>query len=364
MNTDRQIFWDNFTARGAYLRSAARIDLYHCSASLFRFARTETYKLIPRGICNTLVHAVKVTLLHRLNTQFLKGNELIFVYKFTRQLVCKVGTPISNAMMNMLNGTATFFSLCPCKRLFILAKESRVVNLLSVRKCSKVGKPNVNASNLLGNWQWGRFYDARKASVPMTERVAPNGKCFRRSFQREVKFDFDNTDFGKAQVPTVNELPRAIILWISERVISVSGLKTRVARLFARLDAAEECAKGKINTGLGILQGLRVCFFQPGVFLFPYWEQFVGVISADGFFTFLPGIASSFKCFVINPTASLQHLLHSRLLRFCWVQPIPESLSHVGIISRTVRNVKFAYSAGMSYCKLVYWMWLQQMCPK
>ena len=331
MSTNRQVFGNYLVTRGAHLRSPARINLHNCSASIFRFAKTELYKLIPSGICNALIHASEVPLSHGLNVQLLKSNKLVFVYQASRQLVCKVSSAVSDAMINMLAcppalflfRTALYrfvsFAIGFGKFLFIFTEESRIVNLLAVGECSKVRKSNVNAHNLIGSRKRIRLYNARETGVPMAECISPDGEGFGSSSQRAMQLDFNDADFREAQVFIVNESPVAINLRIGEGIVSIGGFESWITWLLARFNTAEECAEGKINAGLSILEHLRMGLLKPRILLFPDWKEFVGVVSAERFFTFLPRIASCFKGFVINPTAGIKHLLQRRLLCFCWV---------------------------------------------
>ncbi len=81
MNTDRQTFKDNFatvSARTALSR-IARVDLHKRSTSIFRFVGRELCKHSPCGVANALVQAVPVAVLHVLNVQIFKRDDLILI---------------------------------------------------------------------------------------------------------------------------------------------------------------------------------------------------------------------------------------------------------------------------------------------
>ena len=66
----------------------------------------------------------------------------------------------------------------------------------------------------------------------------------------------------------------------------------------------------------------------------------MAIISAERFFALLPRIASCFKGFIVDPTASVKHLLKRRLLCFCRTQSVPECLTHAVIIPQILHNGK------------------------
>ena len=82
-----------------------------------------------------------------------------------------------------------------------------------------------------------------------------------------MQLEFDITNLGQPNHVTVYG---ETTLRITEAVVSVLSLETRVTRVFfARLDSSEECTEGKIDPENNILQYLRMNGLQFRLQLFP-----------------------------------------------------------------------------------------------
>jgi hypothetical protein len=162
MYANRQIFLNNQTTTRASLRSAARINQYYCTPSVYRFVRAILNQLTPSRIADTFSKAVvslapPATLAphcarctpalaggargaggagvhHVLDGEVLEEDRAVAVHQFTAQFVGKVFSPVSNTLMDVRDDFATLGSLIlvpsslrPAKFNFITAKEARIV---------------------------------------------------------------------------------------------------------------------------------------------------------------------------------------------------------------------------------------------
>lgn len=184
VNTLGQVFLDNFTAARTHLRGVVWINKYHTPTSTFCFVRSVPYQLVPRSITDAFVHATEIVLLHALNIQVLKDDNLEFVYQAPAELMRKVLAPacypfvdvLDNTLVLSVLGTSLFtsreFSLRFCKFLFVFAEESRILDLLTSAQGRKVDQPKINANNHC-RWQQRPWINlTRKICPPVAKRIA------------------------------------------------------------------------------------------------------------------------------------------------------------------------------------------------
>jgi len=104
MYTDTQILRYHLPTAATALAGVARVNPYHLTASLFRFARQNGYELIPRRIRNTFrqamvrEHSAYVQVLNRDGPE--TGNQL------SRLLVRKVRAAIGDPLMDTTDDLA------------------------------------------------------------------------------------------------------------------------------------------------------------------------------------------------------------------------------------------------------------------
>ena len=193
MYANRQIFLNNQTTTRASLRSAARINQYYCTPSVYRFVRAILNQLTPSRIADTFGKAVvslapPATLAphcarcsaggagvhHVLDGEVLEEDRAVAVHQFTAQFVGKVFSPVSNALMDVRDDFAALGSLSlvpsslrPAKFNFITAKEARIVVGDTVGKGCKGGETDINSNSQIIEGQWRRFYFTGKTGIPI-----------------------------------------------------------------------------------------------------------------------------------------------------------------------------------------------------
>ena len=280
VNTDGQVLWDNFTASRTILRSSPRINSRRQPTSVLSFIGREVYELTPCSIGNTLVYAAPIAVLHILDIQVLKGDDLILINQSPAQLVSKIVAATGNAMMNMLDNSLAFAifrraflaftqtALGFRKRLFILAEKARIGNVLSARQRSKMTQAHINTDHLVAGRQQLRFNNTREAGVPVTQDITPDSQRFDLAFDGSVDFDPDLADFGKVKPTIVRKIETT--LRICKRFVPIT-FEARIARFFSCFHAAKEVLKSQIDTGAGFLQTLRVCITEKRMLCLPAW---------------------------------------------------------------------------------------------
>ena len=324
MNTNRQILFDQSTTTGTHFCRVPWINLYARSTSFFRFVNCELHKLSPGNIRDISVHAAPVPVHHVNNIQFLKCYYTKTVHQFTTELVRKVSTFVSNAVIYMGQYPSslislrcsflgfTQFTLRSCESLFLFTEEARVGNLLAVRVCSEIGDPYIYTDCCINLWKWLQFDLARKASVPITNSIPYNSQPLDFAFYRTMEIDFHTPDLGQMKSIVIQKIKAA--LGICKTIISKLPPESWVARLLSTLDATKESFKRKINTSTCFLQTLRISIIQKLMLSFPAGNHFDGVISGDGGLVFLPRVLSISKRFVVNPATGIKRPLQSRSL--------------------------------------------------
>jgi len=350
VNTDRQIFGDNLTTARTHLRSVARVNLYYCSASFFRFARTALYKLTPCSVRDALVHATPVAILHTLDIQLLKGDDLELIHQSPAQFVGKVLAASSNAVVNMLDNTLVLAALrrtfatgresalCFRQRLFGLAEKPRILNSLSSTESCKVSQAHINPNDFIGRRQRLRFYDTREAGIPVAQRISSDSQCLNYTFEGPVQSDLDVSDLRDPQ-PSVIKQPKST-LRESEAVVTVPATEPWVARRIPSFYSTEESSKREINTSAYVLQTLRVSSSQKRIFRFPSRKHIASVVTRKRFLSLLPSITTHFQRFVIDPPTSIKRLLHLGSLATGWVKTESKCLAHITTIALLYGVVK------------------------
>ena len=342
MNANRQVFRNNLTTTRTHLRGVAWINCDARPTSFFRFVGRVLSKLTPRSIADAFVHAAPVAVLHILDTQILKSDNLKFIHQSSTQLMRKVLAPIRDALVDVLNNAFTlasfgraFFTggkstlhLREC--LFVSAKEPRVLNLFPGGQCSKVRQPNVHANDIWRGRQRHWFNLTRKTGIPVAQSISPDSQCLDLTLDGAMQLNLDIANFGETQLSIVKQAEST--LGKSETIIAVTRLKSWIAWLLSRFHAAEECLECKINSHTCILQRLRICIIEKGLFLLPDKKHFHGIIKIYRALFLLPSVFAYLKSLVINPATSVKRFLHRCPLRIGWVNPVLKCFTHNYII--------------------------------
>jgi len=319
MDTFRQRFLDNLTTARTHLRRIAWINGDDYPTGPFCLIGCRSHQLPPRSVGDALVQAAPVTILHALNVQVLKYDDLILVYQSATQLVYEVCTTVSNALVDMLNymlplailgGSFLAFSklaLGSCQRLFFPAEESRIVNLCTVAEGSEVLTAKVNTNRFMRwlKWFWFKLYN--KTDPPVTKRVTLNVKALDFTHKGAMELDLHVANLGKVKSTIVGKLEAT--LGIGERFVPTI-LEARITRLAVFTTTPEEVLKGQVNPRASILQNLRMRLLQPGMLHLPAGEHPDCIIQRERFFPFFPGFLAHFKRLIVDPPAGIQYALH------------------------------------------------------
>lgn len=201
MNTVRQAFRNHRMAMGALLGGVAWVNPYDSPTSLFSFVGDVLYQLVPGSITDALVQATIGPVLHVLDVQVFKGDDLIDIHKFSTQLVGDVSTLVGYALVDVLHDSLGLAS-CRCallapgesalrlgQCLFCLAKEAGGVHRSAGREGGEVGQPNVNTDNVRRRLKRLRFHFYREASVPVAEHIPFDGKRLNLAFDGTMQLN-------------------------------------------------------------------------------------------------------------------------------------------------------------------------------
>src|SRR3712207_3677779 len=138
MHTNAQILLNQLPTPATALAGVTRVNSYHTTASLFRFARRDQYKLFPRSIRNAFRQAVVFE--HSACIQVLKDDYAETVDQFPTFLVGEVATPVRYPLMHTTN-RLTAARTCLCA---LLSLREFALNLCnSLLFFSKIGRAHV-----------------------------------------------------------------------------------------------------------------------------------------------------------------------------------------------------------------------------
>lgn len=346
MFSDRQVFRDNLATTSTHLRCAPGVNQYHSPRSFFRFRLTELYKFTPGRIGYAPVDGLVAVLLHVLNVQVFKGNELVFIDQLSTFLMREVVAPVRLALVGMTKGVhglaaflATFselffLSLQPGDVFGVSLHPTLALDLLTIRKVGKGRQAQVKPHNLVSWRQRFGFHNAAKAGIPVADTVTANSQSLTLALKRPVQLDFHIANLGQTQAAVWSKSPVPPCSWVGEAVIAVKRLEARVTGLFlARLHTAEEGAEGEVKPDHRFLHGLGMTTLEPFVFFFPGRQQLDRIVSANTFLPLLPSLFACFKRFVIDKAAGVKLELQSLTLGSGGEKPVLERLAHTIIVS-------------------------------
>jgi hypothetical protein len=131
------------------------------------------------------------------------------------------------------------------------------------------------------------------------------------------------------RIATVTSIAR---LLKGEAIVQSPTLKARVSRFFTSLDTAKECLKRKLYPLLHVLQDLGVNLPQHWLSGFPFGQQLVSVIQAEGLARFLVGVFTNRQRVIVDPTAKLKHSFKACSLGASWEKAVLVCQSHRCIV--------------------------------
>src|SRR5262249_16507135 len=151
----------------------------------------------------------------------------------------------------------------------------------------------------------------RETGVPLSIAGTRDRQCLDFTLDQTVENDLQVTDLREVQLVAQFKTE----LFEGHTVVSSLTTKARIADFFfTRFRPPKECFEGQINPFLRILKYLRKHSFEFGVFGFPDWEQFIGVIQAQRFAPFLPCLFADCQRFIVDKAAQLKLVLKLVLL--------------------------------------------------
>lgn len=348
MDTHRQVFGNNLTTTGAFLRGASWVNQCHTPTSVCSFVGGVLHELTPSNIRYAAVDCLVAIRLHIFDVELFKGDELVFVHQLARFLVGEVVAPICCPFVGVAKG---FDYLAPFratlgKALFLTLQSgnvSRVLlhpalafNGLTVAKIGKGRQAKINPDNVVIRWHCSCRTFTRKTGVPIAYRITLNGQGFDVSTDGTMQLHSHVANLGNGQ-PIANELKTGLLE--GERIIQALALKARVARFFTGFDTAKERLERKFYSLLYVLQDLRMNTLQGWLIGFPLRQKLIGVIQAQRLTILLISVFTSRQRVVINPTAKLKHFFKACSLGASWIKAVLVCQSHRTSVSCFTPNV-------------------------
>lgn len=326
------------TATG--LRRIGRINRNYHTTGTFRLVREELQESRPCCVSDALGKAMVMH--HAVDVYILNRNQAEAVDDAATVLVREVVALISDAFMDACHDLAALGpfrrtlrlfrhpTLCPGKRPFFFAEETRVINGFASRQSSKSMQANVDADLGIGRFQFGNLALAGQGDVPLAAGGALDAAGFGRSFDGAVQNHLDNADLRQIQ-PVAVQLAAVTVLRAAKRIVALAASKARIARRFTRLDPAKEGFESEIEPHGNILQDLRVRYRQRRTFLLELRQLGVLIVQSDALLPFFPRHLALFKQVVIEPAAFIQRLSQDGLLALGGIDAIlerPNSFVH------------------------------------
>lgn len=342
MDTNRQIFRNSLATTRAILRRAFRVDSEIAPTSVFCFVGAKIQHHSPGNICNALVNGLVPVGLHPVNVELFKDDQAESIDQFPAFLVSKVIASVFDTGMNVvqgLNSLAAFWrSLVKLAYLALDTLKVRFVALypalpfyrFAIGQRGKGGQSKINANHFATDRQWLRFDNAGKTGVPIAKPVTLDGERFTLALCWPVQDDFNVANFRDGQ-PGTRQLKTG--LFEREAIIPPVSFKTREAGFISGLDPAKESLKSQVNPFLYILKYLGMNVFELRSFGFPSGQHLISIIQTQRLLLLFPRIFTQSQRIVIDFAAKFKGLVQLRTLRFGWIEPVPERLSHTVIIS-------------------------------
>jgi len=321
----RQSDIHDFSATERCLAGVAWIDFYLNAPSFFRFVRSELYRLTPRRVGYRLRKTVIPE--HPSNVQLLKNYDSKLVHKIPAQLMGKVFTAIADSFVpprnhfvdflafrrSLWNRTQFLLGFRQC--LFIAAKETGIVDLLSGRKRGKGLQSHVDADRFIGGRKWLRVGFHGKASEPFASSTPADSQRSDFAFNRSVQFEFNAPNLGQSQLAALDAESR---LRIGQTVVSETRTEARETWFLSALQSTKESIECFIQSLQGLLQNLRVN--EPDLWPFDFNSRKLDSLSVivDRLAAGLPSIPTFLKGRVIQFAAQGELRFKNALLCPAW----------------------------------------------
>jgi hypothetical protein len=322
------------------LRRIGRVDFDGLPASFSRFAEQQFKEPRPRRVTDAFRQTAVVE--HPVNGQVFNRNQPESIDDLAGFLMGEISPLESDPLMNARD---TASPLCPLRRpflgraqfalgfgqlLFGKLKEARVLDPLAGREVREAFQPDINPDDCGRSDERGaRLYFAREGRVPLARGRAAQGAGFWLTLKRTMKARLDLADLGELQMPALERAARRH-LREGEAVIPMRAPESRIARLFARLEAAKEGLKGQIEPEGNVLQNLRVNTLKLRPLLFEFRQSGLLRVEVQTFAFFFVGCLSFLKQAVVQPTALMEHLRQRNCLLLGGIQPVLKTFTHEG----------------------------------
>ena len=286
---------------------------------------------------------------HLINRQIFYRNEPKAVDDAPTPLMGKVVAAVGNTLVDgshCLASPGAFlcsflglgkFALRFGKVSLIPPQETRVVNPFAVGQHRETFQSNVYPDGFGARRQRLLFNFTRKRYQPIARCGSADGAGLDGAFDGTVENHANVSDFRQTQFVSVD--PKADAdLRVSERVVTSSSAKARVARRFARLDAAKEGLEGKVEPDGDVLQHLRVNLSQRWSLLLELRQGGGLLVVGQRLFALLPSRPALLKQVIPEPATLFQHGLHLPRLFFRRIQTVFEGFKHAKDITLNVQN--------------------------
>ena len=336
MHSFREFFLDDLATSRAALGRVAWINLDRQLTSVLSFVGCVSHKLIPCRVTDAFGKAVVSH--HVLDRQVFERDEVVFVYQLPAELVRKVCTSIRSAFVDardnptrLASGQTSFhlrrkFTLCFGEIVLIVAKESRIVDLLAGAKCRKGSQSNIDPDLLPSFGQRDGFGFADNQHKPLARTVG-KGHCFDLAFGRSVEDCLNVADELKVTGKSFNlapitvgrifnglELPHAFEPWEASLLAGLHAAKECLIRLVQ--SAQRRLQAGIVGVGNVLVSTRPACALKPsGLLDIP--NALLG--------RFVDKLALIQRG-VIYGTMRFDHGIHCRFLCASWVESILERL--------------------------------------
>lgn len=254
----------DFCATCTRLRRSPRVNLDQQSSGTLSLVRKHVNKSRPSGILNRLAQYPTGK---SLDVQIFDGNQPVFVYNPSTQLMVEIRTLVSYVDVHSLHKlnsfspsirallTSRYASLGGSQNLLPGMVVAGIVNGCSVVQRNKVREPNIEANHTGIKRQWRGRDIARKQGEP-SPCLSLDRQDFSFAFQRAMQIDPHLANLWDTQPVLVNDGFQ--VLAKRHAVIAPDGSETRIARLLPCLNTPEEALKGQINTSDYVFKDKRM----------------------------------------------------------------------------------------------------------
>src|SRR5947209_1768968 len=333
----------------AILGGIGRIHSNITPASFFRFAGQFAEKFRPTRIMNafrqTMImrQAVDVQVFHTDDpigiddlATFLMGEVV------TSECYSFMHTGYRLAMLAPLGcplGKLTMLALHFGKRLFFLAKEARVSNLIRIRESGKCLESDIYPYQSRDFRQSLRFTFNGERGIPLASTALTYREGLDLALDRSMQHDLEMTDARSREFPLSIHLKPT--LRIGDAVIAVLALETGKPRFLSMcFHPSEKGFHGKIKPYSHILQHLGMDSGKRGTFCFQYRKGGLLLIKGKRESILFIGLLAFCQQMIIEPPTLFQDLIEPGFLFLGWIYPVLKHFTHVQMIAQSTAGVK------------------------